>query len=137
MPTAPVRQLHEIVGAHQPDEPDQRKPQSQQPQRVDGVTSAESLFDIGGDDASAVADCHCAGETLPERRHATHRFQRIARGHQQPDLVQPQPPPGHAGEVQVAGMRGIEGATEQADAGLPSVTEFRDQGRTWPLPVTR
>jgi hypothetical protein len=39
--------------------------------------------------------------------------------------------------VTVSGMRGIERSAEQANARAPPVTEGRDQGRTWPLPVTR
>ena len=72
-----------------------------------------------------------------KRRHAAFRLQRIARRNQQPDLVQPQPPPRNPGDMQMAFMGGIERSAEQADAGAPAVTEGGYQGRTWPLPVTR
>jgi hypothetical protein len=37
----------------------------------------------------------------------------------------------------MAGVRGIEGAAEQANTAAPAVPLRRYQGRTWPLPVTR
>ena len=52
-------------------------------------------------------------------------------------LVQTQPPARELGDVAVAVMRGIERAAEQADAGAAAVAEGGDQGRTWPVPVTR
>ena len=78
-----------------------------------------------------------------QRRHAGARLQRIARRHQQPHLVQPQPPQRQCGDVPMPRMRRIERAAEQADAHPPPVAEPRQrihkpraQGRTWPVPRT-
>ncbi len=74
------------------------------------------------------------------------RLQRVARGDQQPNLIQPQPLQGQAGDVQVALVRRVERAAEDADSGAAPVTPVGDgvrmtadegyQGRTWPVPVT-
>jgi hypothetical protein len=51
--------------------------------------------------------------------------------------MEPEPSPRDAGNMAMAGMCGIERSAEQAHARSPPVTERGDQGRTWPLPVTR
>ncbi len=144
-PAAPARQLLQDVGAHQPDEAGSRKPPQQAAQRIDGVARAEHRLDRAGDDAAAIGEAARGRQPLIERRHAALRLQRIAGRHQQPDLIEPQPPPCQLDDVAMACVRRIERTAEQADAHAPSVAEARDrlmperrvQGRTCPVPITR
>src|SRR6185437_14293042 len=97
------------------------------------------------------------GQALGEGRHALHGLQRILRRDQPPDIVEPEPLERQAAEMQMAGMRRVEGAAEQADARAPrrpgrvaaERPPDRDaearaldagarpiQGRTWPVPWT-
>ena len=101
-PAAPARQLRQDVGAHEPDEAHAREAPQQPAQRVDGVARAEHRLDRGGDHAAAVGDAARGRQALAERRHAAVRLQRIAGRDQQPDLVQPQPPPREVGDVAMA-----------------------------------
>ena len=99
----------------------------QLPHGIDGIAGAERGLDAAGDDAAAVADPRGAGQTIGERRHAVGRFQRIAGGDQQPDLIQPQAPHGQFRDMAMAFVRGIERSAEQSDSHPPPVAEFRDR----------
>ena len=136
-PSPPARQLDEIVRPRQPHERGTRKTPAQQRERAEGEVGTQPRFDTGGDDAAAVGNGARRCEPLRKRRHPRTRLQRIPRRHQEPHLIEPQPPPRDARDVAVARMGGIERSTEQPDARAPPVTEGRDQERTWPLPVTK
>ena len=143
-PMPPTRQLLQIIRPHQPDEAGMGEAHAELAQGIDGVAGAKSGFDIGGDYVAAIAEGAGAGQPVGQRAHAFRRFERVARGDQQPDLIQPQAAFGHGGDVQMAGMGGVEGPAEQADAQTPAVAERADlgmaggfQGRICPVPVTR
>jgi hypothetical protein len=51
--------------------------------------------------------------------------------------MQPQPLPRNPGDMQMAFMGGIERTAQQSHANASAVTEGGNQGRTWPLPMTR
>lgn len=143
-PATPARQLFENIGAHQPHKVRAREPPQQPAQRIDGVARAKRRLDRGGDDAAPIRDATRRGQALAERRHAALRLQRIARGDQQPHLIEPQPSSRNLDHVAMTGMRRIERTAEKADAHPPPVTkagdrimrERRVQGRTCPVPVT-
>jgi hypothetical protein len=144
-PSAPARQLLQVVGAHQPDEPSSGKLPQQTAQRIDGIARAEHCLDRAGNDTAPIGEAARGCQPLIEWRHAPLCLQRIARRHQQPDLIEPQTTPCHVDNVAMSRVRRIERTTEKADAHAPSVAEARDwlmpqrrvQGRTCPVPVTR
>lgn len=83
-------------------------------------------------------------------RHAVLGFKRVLRRYQPPQFIQAQPFEGLQTDMQMAFMRRVEGATEQADppASAPQCISAalawaggwalegleRFQGRTWPVP---
>ena len=140
VPAAPLGELDQVVGAHQPDEAGAGEQAVQMGEGVGGVTGAEAVFEVGGDDASAVGEGSRGGKPGGEGGHAGDGLQGVSRGDQQPDLVEAESAAGHAGDVEMAGMGGVEGAAEQADGDAAAVAEAgefaRLQGRTWPVPVT-
>ena len=94
-PVAPVRQLGEVVCAHEPDEADFREAGVERAQRVARVAGIQVALDIGGDDAPAGGvgfggACSGEGEAFGKRRHGVGILQRVAWGHQEPDLVETQ-----------------------------------------------
>lgn len=140
-PALPVRQLHQIIGTHDPNEADAGKPGPQRPQGRVRVAGAQRRLDRSRHDPAAVGQARRAGQPVGQRCHAIQRFERVARGDEQPDLVQPQPVQRQAGNMCVPSMGRVEGPAEQPHPGTPAVTPSwnragNGQGRTWPVPVT-
>ncbi len=147
-PVLPTRQLRQIIRPHEPYEGHPREELSQRAQGVERVALAEFRFDRGRHDAAPIGDPPCAGQAVGQAGHAGARFERVTGRDQQPDLVEPQPPPGERGDMQMSGMRRVERTAEQADPHPPLVAPSRDpvgdegralkraifQGRTWPVP---
>ena len=84
------------------------------------------------------------GEPIGDGRHRTIRLERVAGRDQQPDLVEPQRLQRPLGEPRMAFVRRIERAAKDAHGDATMITEARrgalmacrDQGRSWPWPVT-
>jgi len=123
LPAAPVRKLLKIIRPHQPDEAGAGKPPAQRAQCVHRVARAEMALDVSRQDAPAIGDGACTGQSGGERRHAGGRFQRIAGRDEQPDLVQPEPLQRELGDMAVAGMGRVETAAQQPDPQGAAVTE--------------
>lgn len=109
-PSAPFRQLAQIISAHQPDEVHAGKFFAEGRQGFGGVGGVQMPFDIGGDDVPAIGDAAGGGQAIGERRHPGRRFQRVAGGDHQPELVQPAMDHRRPGDVQMADMRRVERA---------------------------
>ena len=123
-----MRQLGEIVGPHEPDEARFREARVQGAQRVAGVARVQVALDVGGDDAAAArisAGGHGGGrgQAIGQRGEGLRVFQRVTRRDEQPDLVQAQASQRRPGEMQVAGVGGVEAAAEDADAHPAAVAE--------------
>ncbi len=128
-PAVPFWQLGKVVGAHQPDEILPGEAFFELAHGVGGEDGAEAAFNIGGDDCFPVGDFFGRGQAVGERGHALLGFQRVAGGDHQPELVEARMRDRLAGDVQVAFMRGVEGAAEDADAAAAAGKSW-DQGRT-------
>ena len=127
LPIAPMPDLCEIVGAHQPDETEPRPATLKRRQRVGGEMRPESLLEIEHADAPiGRGQCLGAGETIGKLAHAGDRLQRILRRHQPPDLVEAEPLQRLAADMEMALMRRVERAAEQADAPLRQMAEAGD-----------
>ncbi len=128
-PAPPARQLLQIVGAHQPDERGARKTPPQCAQRIVGETRRQMPFDVGGDHPrpkpARGRKPARARQPCRERGHAVFRLQRVARRHQQPDLLQPKPPHRRPHDIQMPGMCRIEAAAKEADPDRPRIAEPR------------
>lgn len=141
-PTVPAADLSEVVGAHQPDEVGARKAPAQLAEGVGGEARAEPRLEIGDLDARMARQGPGALEAVAKRCHAFDRLQRILRRDQPPDLVEVETLQRLEADMVMAGMGGIEGAAQQADApGAPVgergwKREARRQGRTCPSPRT-
>jgi hypothetical protein len=74
---------------------------------------------------------HGAGKPLGKRCHAALRLQWILRRHQPPYLVEAEALQRLEADVEMAGMRWVEGAAQEADAPRRQLAEAgRAQGRT-------
>ena len=124
-PVPPARQLGQVVGAHQPDEP-VPGPCGQPAQRVGGVAGAEPRLQRQHPQARVTGDRRRPGHALGQRRHAGLGLERVLRRDQPPDLVQLQPLQRLQADVAVAGVRRIERAAEQAH---PELAARRAQAR--------
>ena len=136
-PAAPARQLVENVGAGKPNECGTRESAAQHANSVDGIARAKRGFDRRRDDTPAIGNSARRGEASRERRHASRGFERIARRHNQPDLVEPQFAARQFGDMAVTRVRWIEGTTKQANPHPPAIAVHRNavahttaQGRT-------
>ncbi len=120
-PALPARQLHQIVGAHQPDKPATRKAPDQPFKRVGGIIrAAEPVFDIGDADALVSGrDLPRLPQALGEWRHARDRFQRVLRRHHPPHFVEIEMLQCGEAEMQVAAMRRVERSAQQPDPAMP------------------
>lgn len=143
-PSAPARKLFQDIRAHDPDEPGVRKQADENLRGIDGIARPDGMLDSRCHHTPAVADARRPGQPIRERRHASHRFQRIAGRDQQPNLIQPQPFQRQFGNVPMAGMRRVERSAQQPDTHPPPVAKARDrirgqlvQGRICPVPRTR
>ena len=140
-PAPPARQFHQIVGPHQPNEFCVREAPQQQAQRIHGKMAVQRGLDSGRHDAAPVRDGPSTGQALCQRRHAGARFQRIAGGYEQPNLIQPQALAGQGGDMAMPFMRGVERPAEQPYVRPASIAESGkrvwNQGRICPVPVTR
>jgi hypothetical protein len=90
-PTAPAVELHEVVSPHQPDEFDTR---IDRPQPVDGIggpLGAQGQFQSRDLDAQMAFEHRVRPRQPLGHRGRLTGFQRVARGHQPPDLIQPHP----------------------------------------------
>ena len=147
-PMMPARQLFEDVGTHDPDEVGPREQPAKTADRVAAVACAQSGLETGGENMAPVGQIARRGQPGAEGRHSGNRLQDIPWRDDHPNLMQPQPPPGPAGDVQMPRMGGIERPAQQADAHPAAIAKSRQrvpaewagaggQGRTWPLPSTR
>ena len=105
----------QIVGAHDPDEAHAGTARGQIAHRVVGVARADVGFEAGDVDARMMGERARGREALRQRRKAAGVLERIARRHQPPDPVEPDPVHGEQAGGAVRRMRRIEGAAEQAD----------------------
>ena len=140
LPAPPTRQLHQIIGPHQPHEPRPREPDTQRPHGIHRENRAQRALDIGRHDPPSIRQRPRRRQPLAQRGHPTYRLQWIARRHQQPNLVQPQMPPRQLRHMQMPRMRRIERPPEQTDPAAPPIAVGRDgrygQGRICPVPTT-
>jgi hypothetical protein len=120
-----VWQLHQVIGAHEPDEAGAGKASAQRRERIGGVAGVQMALNIGGDDVAPIGNGGSTCQPRGKRLHAGLRLQWIARGNQQPHLIQAQALQRGAGNVQVAIMRRIEAAAQQADAHAAVVAKAR------------
>lgn len=112
LPVFPAVKLRQIVRAHQPDKPRLRAFFLQYGERLCRVARADMAF--------KVTDMHPRMvHNLPRRRHAPRQlgrptiFQRIARAHQPPDLIQPKPLQRLFGDMHMPCMRRIKRSPQQ------------------------
>ncbi|MDB5315099.1 MAG: hypothetical protein JWO26_219 [Rhodospirillales bacterium] len=120
-PAMPTRQLREVVGAEQQHEPRIAKPTPQRGQCIGGEAGAERPLDVGRDAAGRGGNRLRGGQAIRKWRHAEGRLQGISWRYHEPDLVQGERRQGSPGDMGMTGMRGIEAAPEQADAGVPCI----------------
>jgi hypothetical protein len=73
-----------------------------------------------------LGDHLCAGDALAQRAHAGRGLERILRRDQPPDFIKAEALQRLAADMQMALMRRIERAAEQADVLLRQMTEARD-----------
>src|SRR5215472_12390394 len=102
--------LRQIVGAHQPNEAKLRKALLQLPQRIGGKARPEPRLEIGRLDTRMVR-CQGSGggEAVGQGGHALHRFQRVLRRDEPPDLVEIERAQRLEADMEVAAMRWVEG----------------------------
>ncbi len=128
-PAAPARKPLQIIRTHQPDEPGRGENSPQRAQRVDGIASAESRLDIGGNDPSPIGDMSRAGKPISKRCHSVCGLEGIAGRDHQPDLIQPQPTAQLSRNMQMSGMRRVERPAKDTDALPTPVTTRGDRSR--------
>jgi hypothetical protein len=136
----PAGELGKVVRSHDPDESRAGKAAAELGQGVRRPAGAERGFDPRRDQAASVGKARRGGEAFGEGRHVGAALQRIAGRDHEPDLIEPQGAARRLRDVEMAFMRGVEAAAEQADAERPAVAEAGQpvcaQGRTWPVPTT-
>lgn len=116
LPAAPVLEIGQIVGAHNPDEAMARMAAAQTCDGVRAVRAVPAPFAIAHPNRRVAGEAPRRGQTLFERRHAAFRFKRILRRHQPPQFIQTEPFDGLKADMKMAFMRRIERAAEQTDA---------------------
>jgi hypothetical protein len=126
LPMLPMADLREIVGAHQPDEIDSRPTPLQRGKCVGSEMRTESRFEIEDTNARIAGDAHCTCDAFLQGSHAGGGLERVLRRDQPPDFIEAKALQRLAADMQMALMRGIERAAEQADAPLRQMTEAGD-----------
>ena len=117
-------ELRQIILAHQPDEAAFRVKPLQRADRVERVARLQLRFDIRRTDGGTARHRPRRRKTHGQRCHAPGGFERIARRHQPPRLVEPQCIDRGERDPAMAAVRGIERSAEQAGAGQGSVRQF-------------
>ena len=114
LPAPPVREIGQIVGAHDPNKLVTRMVSPDAVNSIDGISTAVASLAI------AYADCWMARLALDgcipllEWGHACHGFQRILRRNQPPQFIQAKPVDGLTADMKMALMGRIERAAEQS-----------------------
>ena len=126
-PAVPARHLHQVVGAHQPDEADAREAAFQRHQGIGGEPGAEAAFHVGDPDRRVADDRPRALHPFVQRQQGTAVLQRILRADQPPDLVQVQAFDRRQADEAVSLVRRVERSAEQADGAAAAVSR-RGQG---------
>ena len=117
-PPFPLVELREIVRSHQPDEALFGESAAEFGDSIDGVARAELVLDRADADRRVARHPHGGGKACGEGGHVTALFlERIAGRDEPPHFVEPQRIEGCKADRAVAGMRWIERAAEDADAG--------------------
>jgi hypothetical protein len=122
-PVAPMVELGDIVGTHDPDEspfgitPDERS------ERVRSVAGAHLLFDVTGADDAALRHVARGRKAGGIGCHALDRFEWVAWRHQPPDIVQPHRLGDEQADSAMPAMRRIERSAEKAGVGQSSVAQ--------------
>ena len=122
-PTAPTRQLHQIIGADQPDKMHARKQTLQITHGIEREGAAEMPFDVGRHNAASIRDGACRGQSILQRRHPGTILQRIAGRDEQPDLIESQATQSDFSDVAMPAMRRVEASAEQAHTQPPPIAE--------------
>ena len=115
-PLLPSIELNEIVGPHDPDEIDRREKAHDRLKRIGGEARPEAGLQSRHMDARVVLERYGGLHPLLQRGEFGLVLERIARRHQPPHGVEPEPPQGDEAGVAMALMRRIERAAEQSDA---------------------
>lgn len=144
-----MRDLHQVIGAHQPNETNAGETSGQGRYRIRRVDRSQGFFQRADHDARMAGDSLGRCHTGAQRDGIGRGLERILRGDQPPHRIQAQTPQGRGADRAVARMRRIEGATEQTDtlardrqaatqggAKARERLRYRVQGLTCPLPRT-
>lgn len=132
-PALPVRDLVQIVGAHQPNEFCARQHTLQRSKSVRREARAEPSLELEHADAGVARQPRRGPEPPRQGGHATLRLQGILRRDEPPDLVEAEPLQRFKADVTVAGMGRVERPAQQPDARRRRLAEAERsevQGRT-------
>ena len=91
LPVVPELEVPQIIGAHQPDEVHSAKPAAKIAERIHGIGAPQGSLESGDLDAGIGCQCLCLGEPVAELRQFVPRLERVPRGHQPPQPVEPEP----------------------------------------------
>ena len=105
----------EVIGTHDPDEPDLRAARNQIAQGVVGEAGADGCLDAGHVDARMVRKRARRSDALRERTQSACVLERIARRYQPPHPVEVEARHCNQAGRAMGFMRWIERAAEQAD----------------------
>ncbi len=114
-PGLPSVKLHQIVGAHDPDEPVLRIAPLQGRNSIDREPGPQFPLNIGCVNAGVPRLGGCRSEPVGQRCHPADFLQRILWADQPPDRIQSQPPHRLHTDMAVAIMRRIERPTKQTN----------------------
>lgn len=115
----------EVVGTHDPDEPDPGMAADEPGQRVIGVACTDDGFEACDVDAGMAGEGAGSVHPLGNRRQKSVVFQRVTWCHEPPDAIQLEAFEGDETDEQMGLMRRIEGAADEADAHAPGVPRKR------------
>lgn len=115
-PCAPTVKAREIIRPHEPHELMAGVVRLEVRDGIDGIAQAHPLLDIEDADAWVTGDRLGARETLRIISKFMLGFKGIMRAHQPPDFIKLQALQCLARDVQMPGMGGVEGTTQQTNA---------------------
>ena len=113
-PVLPVMKLRQIVRPHQPDKPHLRVKPAQLCQGLRRVPRPDPVFYVRDLNAGVLHHVTRMGQPFGQWRWPV-SFQRIARRHQPPHPIQPEPFEGLTGDMRMPGMGRVKRPPQQAD----------------------
>lgn len=130
MPTMPMRYLHHIVGAHQPDKAGEGESGGQDTQCIGGKAGREAFFQAADSDLWVAGHTLCLFHPVWQRSRVSAAFQGILWRYQPPNLVQIQPTDGFQADMAVSIMGRVKGPPQNSDPSLaPVATAWYGAGK--------